>query len=186
MSRRSCATGRRTVKKRTDSALEVWRGNLARAARRVQPQGGAREPGARRTSCTFRSEGGSAPSETSPQDSLRRQSRRSNVEHCHVRAEDPRSKAHRKLHSPPIEWSTSSAGFARATDSWGRLRRGPSRPLPRERSGWAVIAARAGYAMKKASTSAATLSGCSMCGACPASFTTSIWVRGRRRENSSA
>src|SRR5207249_7210251 len=37
------------------------RNALARAVRRVQLQGGARGPHARRTLCTFRSEGGFAP-----------------------------------------------------------------------------------------------------------------------------
>src|SRR5439155_1064588 len=40
-----------------------------------------------------------------------------------------------------VECSTSSAGFARATDSWGRLRRGPSRPPPIKRRRWALIIA---------------------------------------------
>src|SRR5439155_2770284 len=40
-----------------------------------------------------------------------------------------------------VECSASSAGFARATDSWGRLRRGPPRPPPMERRRWALIIA---------------------------------------------
>src|SRR6266542_3997631 len=64
--------------------------------RRVQLQGGARRPHARRTSCTlsraaeganFLGGGLRPPSETSPQDSLRRQSRRSKVEHSPVEGE---------------------------------------------------------------------------------------------------
>src|SRR5206468_6315323 len=46
------------------------------------------------------------------------------------------------------KWSISSAGFARATHSWGRLRRGPSRPPPTKRRRWALImalAVRAGH-----------------------------------------
>src|SRR5207247_9742046 len=55
-----------------------------------------------------------------------------------------------KDHSGPIpilitlprdRCSASSAGFARATDSWGRLRRGPPRPPPIERRRWALIIA---------------------------------------------
>src|SRR5881628_194693 len=71
------------------------RNGLARAMRRVQLQGGARGPHARRTPCTLSVRpraptpptlGGGLrpPSDTSPQDSLRRQSRRSEVEHCHA------------------------------------------------------------------------------------------------------
>src|SRR5262249_28589325 len=40
--------------------------------------------------------------------------------------------------------STSSAGFARATGSWERLRRGPSRPPPMKRRRWALIIALGG------------------------------------------
>src|SRR6058998_2894912 len=40
-----------------------------------------------------------------------------------------------------VECSASSAGFARATDSWGRLRRGPPRPPPMERRRWALLIA---------------------------------------------
>src|SRR6059036_160742 len=66
--------------------------------RRVQLLGGARGPHARRTLCTLsvrpraptpHALGGGLrpPSETSPQDSLRRQSRRSKVEHSRVAGE---------------------------------------------------------------------------------------------------
>src|SRR6266498_3223625 len=49
---------------------------------------------------------------------------------------------HRSDALPPSDWrSASSAGFARATDSWGRLRRGPPRPPPIERRRWALIIA---------------------------------------------
>src|SRR6266511_3195706 len=61
------------------------RNGLPRAMRRVQLQGGARWAHARRTLCTFHSEGGFAPlPKPPPQDSLRRQSRRSKAEHFHV------------------------------------------------------------------------------------------------------
>src|SRR6266542_4266298 len=46
-----------------------------------------------------------------------------------------------QITSPSDEGSTSSAGFARATDSWGRLRRGPPRPPPMKRRRWALIIA---------------------------------------------
>src|SRR6266540_4894760 len=49
---------------------------------------------------------------------------------------------HRSDALPPSDWrSASSAGFARATDSWGRLRRGPPRPPPMKRRRWALIIA---------------------------------------------
>src|SRR5713101_2746584 len=41
---------------------------------------------------------------------------------------------------PAVDWSVSSAGFARATN-WGRLRRGPPRPPPRKRSSWTLLIA---------------------------------------------
>src|SRR5439155_3617292 len=40
-----------------------------------------------------------------------------------------------------VECSGSSAGFARAIGSWGRSRRGPSRPPPTKRRRWALIIA---------------------------------------------
>src|SRR5206468_11345294 len=40
-----------------------------------------------------------------------------------------------------VGWSASSAGSARATDSWGRRGRGPSRPPPIKRRRWALIIA---------------------------------------------
>src|SRR6058998_1963522 len=68
--------------------------------KKVQLRGGAREPRARRTSCTLSVRpraptkilGGGLrpPSEASPQDSLRRQSRRSGVEHSYAVAEKAR------------------------------------------------------------------------------------------------
>src|SRR5437867_3568089 len=42
---------------------------------------------------------------------------------------------------PIFECSASSAGFARATDSWGRFRRGPPRPPPMKRRRWALLIA---------------------------------------------
>src|SRR6266542_793587 len=77
------------------------------------------------------------PSETSPQDSLRRQSRRSKAEHsCLVG-----------------EWHVAQSGPSLTADAWvfrserglrprperGRIRRGPSKPPPRERSRWAFF-----------------------------------------------
>src|SRR6266536_3907654 len=116
--------------------------------RRVQLQGGARGPHARRTLCTLsvrlsaptpQTFGGGLrpPSDPSPQVSLRRQSRRSEVEHF-----SPWQAGNRSEIAPPSDrCSNSSAGFARATDSWGRLRRGPPRPPPIERRRWALIIA---------------------------------------------
>src|SRR5213593_2614977 len=98
--------------------------------RRVQLQGGARRPHARRTSCTFHSEGGFAPLPKPPPRNR-----------CAGKAgaRTWNTSTFRSQHC--VEWSTSSAGFARATDSWGRLRRGPPRPPPIERRRWALIIA---------------------------------------------
>src|SRR5881296_543380 len=110
---------------------------LARAMRRVQLQGGARGPHARRTPCTFHSEGGFAPL-PNPPPRIR----------CAGKAgarkwNTPTWQAgNRSEIAPPSDRrSASSAGFARATDSWGRPRRGPPRPPPIERRRWALIIA---------------------------------------------
>src|SRR5206468_1727958 len=53
----------------------------------------------------------------------------------------PRRETSNGFTRPRVECSSSSAGFARATDSWGRCRRGPSRPPPMKRRRWALIIA---------------------------------------------
>src|SRR5207249_12215370 len=83
----------------SESSEPVGRDARARAMRRAQLQDGARGPHARRTPCTLsvrpraptpRTFGGGLrpPSDTSPRESLRRQSRRSEVEHFHVAGKD--------------------------------------------------------------------------------------------------
>src|SRR6266540_2767775 len=68
------------------------------------------------------------PSETSPQDSLRRQSRRSKVEHSCLVGDDMWLRAARAL-PPTLGCSAPSAGFARAPKGggFGGGRRGPLR-----------------------------------------------------------
>src|SRR6059036_2718979 len=108
--------------------------------RRVQLRGGARGPHARRTPCTFRSEGGFAPLPIPPPRNRcagKAGARKWNTPTCQAKTlMRDRSDA-----LPPSDWwSASSAGFARAPN-WGRLRRGPSRPPPIKRRRWALIIA---------------------------------------------
>src|SRR5712692_3637546 len=114
---------------------------LARAMRRVQLQGGARGPHARCTPCTFTRRGASPPFRNLPP---------AIVAPAKPALESGTlSRGRRELSGwissqitpPSDEWSGSSAGFARATDPWGRLRRGPPRPPPMERRRWALIIA---------------------------------------------
>src|SRR5206468_6663415 len=109
------------------SLLGACRRNaLARAMRRVQLQGGARGPHARRTPCTFHSEGGFAPlPNLPPQESLRRQSRRSKAEHFHVGRRATNEDSHGPAIGGPLRARVSPA--LRTGGGLGGGRRGPLR-----------------------------------------------------------
>ena len=97
------------------------------------------------------------PSETSPQDAVRAAGRpRAGPRASEASNPRLRRQSRRESGTLPrpgaangseiaqhcVDCSASSAGFARATDSWGRLRRGPSRPPPTKRSRWALFSGR--------------------------------------------
>src|SRR6266542_5268592 len=93
--------------------------------RRVQLQGGARGPHARRTPCTFHSEGGFAPLPKPPpriRCAGKAGARKWNTL-------PSRASNGSEIVPPSSRWSASSAGFARAIDSLGEVSEGAAEAL---------------------------------------------------------
>src|SRR5439155_12159739 len=100
---------------------------LLRPLKKVQLRGGAREPHARRTPCYVPLGGGlRPPSETSPQDSLRRQSRRSEAEHFRVGRRATDEDLHGRPLTVPLR-ARASPAQPTPGGGFGGGRRGPLR-----------------------------------------------------------